>query len=284
MSFFRYPGGKKKTAVKICSSFPLKWWSDGHFQEFREPFFGSGAVTLKMLSNRVSRTIDPVWINEYDVNLANLWNVALKKPSELLHLVDRWEPSVNDFFEFRREFLDGMKPTSPNDVDVAFKKLVMHCCSFSGLGVMSYGPVGGKTQVDSEGIEKAYQIDQPWSAKNIRRQIKTLSKIMSLHTLKFNECTNLDFEEVISTTSATEPVIYLDPPYVGAGKRLYEHSFNQDDHLRLANSLKSRSKWLLSYDDHPLVRDLYHGCQIQLVNLKHQIPGASDGTELLISP
>jgi DNA adenine methylase len=206
----------------------------------------------------------------------------MKRPNELIRMAERWNPNVQDFFTFRREFLDGLKPSKPLDVETAFKKLVMHCCSFSGLGVMSYGPVGGKTQTTEDGTDKNYQIDQPWSTHNIKRQVKIIARLMTLHTLKHGECTSLDFEEVIRAEG--DAVFYLDPPYVAAGKRLYEHAFKEADHRRLAEALKSRDKWLLSYDDHPLVRELFNGCYVYPVSLRHQIPGTSEGMELLISP
>ena len=50
----------------------------------------------------------------------------------------------------------------------------------------------------------------------------------------------------------------MDPPYVGMGHRLYEFAFTQEDHERLAAALKSAPyRWVLTYDDVPLVRGLY---------------------------
>lgn len=53
-------------------------------------------------------------------------------------------------------------------------------------------------------------------------------------------------------------VIYCDPPYVKKGA-LYLHDFEADDHAKLANRLSrfKHTRVIVSYYDHPLVRELY---------------------------
>jgi len=51
--------------------------------------------------------------------------------------------------------------------------------------------------------------------------------------------------------------LYADPPYVAAGKSLYEKYFTQHDHNRLFSALEKSSGWVLSYDDHVSVRGCY---------------------------
>jgi site-specific DNA-adenine methylase len=53
-------------------------------------------------------------------------------------------------------------------------------------------------------------------------------------------------------------LVYLDPPYFEAGPALYRHSFRREDHVQLATTLeKCSAQWLLSYDDHEEVKELY---------------------------
>ncbi|PPA60417.1 hypothetical protein BAW75_01285 [Micromonospora chalcea] len=56
-----------------------------------------------------------------------------------------------------------------------------------------------------------------------------------------------------------EIVVYLDPPYIEKAEFLYPWSFGKDQHRSLASTLESASsfRWLLSYDDNPLARELY---------------------------
>jgi len=84
---------------------------------------------------------------------------------------------------------------------------------------------------------------------------------------------NLDFRECLKkvnkmTPKTLELFIYLDPPYVeqGAG---YAHNFNEQDHRDLAEILmNTKHDWVLSYDDCPLVRELYEKPGIELIDVQ----------------
>ena len=96
--------------------------------------------------------------------------------------------------------------------------------------------------------------------------------------------TNLDFAELITDTSE-KALIYLDPPYYVKGNQLYQHGFSDDDHFRLADLLKSTAhRWILSYDDCPEVRALYHWAEVRTVSVNYSIAGAQRERELLICP
>ena len=67
----------------------------------------------------------------------------------------------------------------------------------------------------------------------------------------------------------TESFIYLDPPYWEQRPDTYATSFGEADHRHLAEALgNTLSAWLLSYDDSPFVRGLYH-----LENELSNLPG-----------
>lgn len=52
--------------------------------------------------------------------------------------------------------------------------------------------------------------------------------------------------------------MYADPPYVEQGAALYKHAMGERDHFRLRDALRDcEACWVLSYDDHELIRDLY---------------------------
>ena len=69
-----------------------------------------------------------------------------------------------------------------------------------------------------------------------------------------------DFEDFLNDYPG---YVYCDPPYVDAESVYYFKRGQSFDHHRFAEVLKSReSGWLLSYNDHPLVRELYAGYQM----------------------
>jgi DNA adenine methylase len=53
-------------------------------------------------------------------------------------------------------------------------------------------------------------------------------------------------------------LLYLDPPFYAKAQTLYRLSFADSDHRRLADFvLGCAVPWLLSYDYHPAIEDLY---------------------------
>jgi DNA adenine methylase len=67
-----------------------------------------------------------------------------------------------------------------------------------------------------------------------------------------------------------ECFIYLDPPYYEKGAQLYKHNMSPEDHEDLATRLQAcKAQWLLSYDDHPRIRELYDWAQIEPVFVKY---------------
>ena len=51
--------------------------------------------------------------------------------------------------------------------------------------------------------------------------------------------------------------MFLDPQYYEAGNQLYKFKWTDADHIRLHDALAGKSNWVMSYDDHPFIRDLY---------------------------
>jgi DNA adenine methylase len=59
-----------------------------------------------------------------------------------------------------------------------------------------------------------------------------------------------------------DTLFYCDPPYVSAEK-YYDVPFMMEDHERLAGLLKGiKGKFVLSYYDHPFIREQYSGYRI----------------------
>jgi DNA adenine methylase len=98
---------------------------------------------------------------------------------------------------------------------------------------------------------------------------------------------NGDFERVIRHPG--DAIIYCDPPYWEQGGALYKHSFGPAEHIRLANALREcQNPWVLSYDDHPAIHELYAWADIRYTDELHYTIAAQTGgkrsRELLISP
>jgi len=272
----RYPGGKDKLKKRIVAILRcmLRY---NKIDEYREPFFGAGAIGRNLMRMILGRDLR-VWISDEDPGIAALWTSIIQAPEELKELIMSFTPTVGKFDEFK-EFLlthDGCLPQEM--VEYGFRKLALHQISWSGLGTRAGGPQGGRSQTSE------YHIGSRWNAKRMVREIDELHHLFSRFQVESWECGADDFEWLLDPRSYL--LIYLDPPYWKAGGQLYQHFFTERDHQRLAGILRETpARWLLSYDDHPAIRDLYSWADIDEIEVGYSISKGQNTrkTELLIT-
>lgn len=84
-----------------------------------------------------------------------------------------------------------------------------------------------------------------------------------------------DFEALLLHYDRPETVFYLDPPYYGTEdfyQNIGKEGFGKKDHIRLRDTLLDiDGRFLLSYNEHPFVRELYEqpGITIKKVERMH---------------
>jgi len=101
-----------------------------------------------------------------------------------------------------------------------------------------------------------------------------------------------DFKDSIS--AHPDAALYLDPPY-SLNKEKGNEGVNREtlygsegdhhkgfDHVGLANILKSREKWVLSYNDCEYIRELYDGYKIVEVDWAYGMNSSKESSEILI--
>jgi DNA adenine methylase len=265
-SFFRYPGGKHKLRSTI-----LPMLQDERFltcEEYREPFCGGGGIGLEMMAAG-----HRVWINDRDIGIWALWHSVKHYSDELVARIMAYTPSIEDFAPFKQYLLADTKPQCKDEiVETAFRKLVIHQISFSGLGVMSGGPLGGRGQ-------QKCLISSRWSPKSICKKIRHIRTILGAVKLS-----NSDYSSLICDESR-HVLLYLDPPYFEKGDSLYQHGFKLEDHVRLRDLLRATPHhWILSYDNVGPIRDLYRWAEVIEIPAQYSIAGSITKSELLVCP
>lgn len=271
----RYPGGKSKLLNVIASRLQRMFADLGPDAEYREPFFGAGAVGLFLLA--ANPGIRRTWLNDADPAMAALWDAVIHNPTSLRVFVEVTPEAMrlfpkNDYYEEDAHVLRSV--SSPQDVRkhppglVAAMKLAVHQMSYSGLGTRAGGPMSDRLC--------RYNVDALCS------RIEAFHQILTSVTLRHDTCTCLDFAQMFDPGTA---FFYLDPPYVKAGPDLYQVAFTLGDHERLARRLRGEKRlWLLSYDNDPLIHRLYGGwSRIEEVQVGYSIHGCGKRSELLIS-
>jgi len=303
MTCFRYPGGKTKIQKDIIGRIRRYYEDNDCFDvcQYVEPFFGAGSIGMQFMS---SSPLKNVLISDFDPAISAFWSAVIMAPDHLCQMVEEFKPSVEAFFKFKELVTsDSMRfltyDSSWRFVEVGFAKLALHQISYSGLGPMSGGPLGGIKQ------ESKYKVDCRWNPDSIKKKIREAHQILSSVNLYQGGCRDMDFSYAIDlqkekreweesgvkvTCEVEEPIFrffYLDPPYYDKGGELYQHSFNDKHHEDLMRMLKkTKHPWLLSYDNCPEIKELYSWAPKIEIDLTYTINAKKAGrvkTELLIA-
>lgn len=256
---FRYPGGKTRLAKHILPALVKQ-----DCREYCEPFFGAGSVGLRLLKHAdVQRFV----INDLDKSIYAIWKSIASYPKDLIQLILNFEPTPDAFFEFK----DALQNPHEDLPTTAFKKIAVHQMSYSGLGTMAGGPIGGKSQSSD------YDVGCRWNADRIIKRIADIHSLFKkpdeliILNLPYDKC--LDYN-----------LLYLDAPYYGKGDELYPCKMRHDEHASLALRLKGKSTpWVASYDDHNNILLMYYFAYIKRINVTYTINSSRKKDELLIS-
>lgn len=221
---FRYPGGKFY-ARKLILEYLIP------HSYYTEPF--AGGASIFFAKKKATHNV----LNDIDSELINCYLVIRDNVEALIALLDGIEASKENHFYFKNVY----QPTS--DLEQAFRWYYLNRISYSGIMNMQncYWGYGDKYSM------------QP---KNWPTHLRRCSKKLQGVTIT---CT--DFENVIAQ-APDETFLFIDPPYFNADQdKFYTHSFDRSSHYRLARVLREhthRLKFLLTYDNSPEVRDMYH--------------------------
>ena len=237
----RYPGAKDQHVGQLAPWLP-------HGTMLCEPFCGTAAVSFAALARGAATA---VWLNDFDPGIAALWTTVRDQPDALTELLQDYRPDVDDFYDWKDD-------PGTDTLTRAFRKVVLHQVSYSGLGAKAGSPIGGRRQTG------AYDVHCRWSPSRLARGVRRCSALLNSVPTRI---TNLQWDEVV--TGADDYHLYIDPPYIAAGPSLYVHG--TIDHARLAASLKERDRWTLSYDDVPELRALYSWAHVETLSVRSHL-------------
>lgn len=220
-------GGKLRLVPQILALLP-------HHHTYVEVFGGSGAVLLNKAPSPVE-----IW-NDLDGELVNLFMTVRDHPAEFIRHV-RSLPYARTLRQaWRTQFYGGAWPKDRFERAVRYYYLVRS--SFFG-------------HID-KGWRFALKTDEATRMYNCVGEVEQIAQ-----RLIGVQIDHKDFQECIRCYDRANVAMYCDPPYYGAVPyRKKIPPFTEQCHLDLARILaKLRCKWLLTYNDHPRIRELYKG-------------------------
>jgi DNA adenine methylase len=144
-------------------------------------------------------------------------------------------------------------------------------------GIIGAGPIGGMEQASS------YAVGCRFNKEKLIGQIRAVATYRDRVTVRFGDA--LKFLRRRAEALATGfSFVYIDPPYYAQGQKLYRYSYEDADHFALAQHITGQGyPWLVSYDDHPRIRELYNAVGIQPLYLDYTVRSTRRAQELLIS-
>ncbi len=261
----RYPGGKSR-AIKI-----LKDYFPQSFSEYREPFFGGGSVGIYLAQNLLHQKQKQFFANDFNQDVYCFWNILKMQNQALINAIQ----NIKKYYDNGRELYESIlirRNESLSDFQRAVDFFVLNRITFSGV-------------VDCGGYsQKAFE--SRFTQSSIER-LKNMDTILQNFIFSNESYENLLLKE------GKDVFIFLDPPYYSATKsRLYgkkgdlHTSFN---HQKLCENLKNtKHKFLLTYDDSELIRNLYKDFYVYEYSLQYGMNNykqmqATKGAEVLIS-
>lgn len=258
----RYPGGKNCIFHFVSS---LISENDLVGCKYIEPYAGGAGLALRLLYEEYA---DSIVINDLDPLVYNFWSVCVTQSDRLVEWIEKAPVTVNTWRKCKEVIRQQDSATS---FELASSFFFLNRTNVSG--VLNGGIIGGLQQTGT------YKIDARFNKTELVRRIRKIARFANRI-----EITNLDgirlIEKYVSHTRNT--FLYLDPPYYEKGSNLYLNAYMDDDHKQLSQHIRKLSTpWLLSYDNHSFISNLYRPFRKRAYKLQHSTSNKI-GDEVLI--
>ena len=251
-----YPGGKKR----LWNYFKMYLPDDLEF--LISPFMGGGGIELqctkKFIKVQASDNFEP---------LTNFWQQFKSNSEEVINLVCSMYPIT---FDERTHYHDVQLKKECKDLNGNMLSDVKRAAIYLCINKQSF---------------RSWGLARPPSRCEELRSLDSFLKF-KIWKNDYLEVLNSDYVPIIE--NANGKFMYLDPPYIDKeyfyGTYEGPHDF---DHDHLSDLLhNTSSKWILSYGDHPKIRELYNDYTILEPKWGYSVnPGSYsniESTELLI--
>lgn len=264
----RYPGGKTKYAGLFTD---IIWMNNLDNYTFVEVFAGgAGAAISLLLKGHVKNLL----LNDLDVTIYAFWKSVKESPEAFIKLIRSTRVSMAEWR--RQKAIHDSKDTS-DMLALGFSTFYLNRCNHSGI--LGARPIGGMKQNGNYGISSRY--NKSTSIAKIEAIARHADSI---------DVFNLDgvnFLKLLTRQHRTRKcLIYFDPPYYQKGPALYLNHFSHQDHEALRDGiLECPFPWVLSYDNHENIVDMYRDqdCRLYRNSIRHTITGNTHAEELIIS-
>lgn len=270
VSPLRYPGGKALLSAYVSGVLEENLLSGCTFYE---PYAGGASVSLDLLRLGF---IDRAVLVERDPLVYAFWWCVFNVSAELCAAVEACPVSLDTWHALQPiRDIDDPRKSSYTLLQIGLAGLFFNRTNFSGI--IGAGPIGGQLQASS------YKIDCRFNKIALVRQIRAAAALASRVAVHFGDALTF-LKKNAAKISTGFSFVYVDPPYYAQGRKLYRHYYADYDHVALAAFITTQGyPWLVSYDDHPRIRELYASKQMQPIYLDYKVKSSRTARELVIS-
>lgn len=207
---------------------------DTGYDRWVEPFCGGASMYF-------GQPVRKAWLNDISCSLINAYRHIRDKPDELVAEYQKLPPTKDEFTRICKD--PSINPLK-SAAEFLFQNRFTYIASTPVLGFKK-SPVSFTDRHPKDARRKAQ--------KKLPQRIIFASKILQQARLSCG-----DFMDIIAECDATD-FIYCDPPYFGL-EHYYRGGF-AEHHERLLDALADADsrgiRYMLSYNDHPSIREMY---------------------------
>lgn len=234
----RYPGGKNCIFPFVSNLF---YENDLLGSAYAEPYAGGAGLALRLLFEEY---VERIYINDLDRSIYAFWTSVLTNPDAFCSWIEDVDVSMDSWYRYK-EIQNNAQ--SADLWELAKSTFFLNRTNVSG--VVKGGVIGGYEQ------KGRYTIDVRFKKRDLICRIEKIAQFRNRIS-----ASNLDGLAFVKKMDgkAEDIFIYLDPPYYQKGAELYMNYYSKADHVRLSNYIhRMRKKWMVSYDNHDFILNLY---------------------------
>ena len=264
LSPLRYPGGKASLAGLFTD---LIKTLDSQICCYVEPYAGGADAGIALLREGI---IDQLVINDIDPAVYSFWKAVTAENNRMLEQIAKVPLTIEEWKRQRDIYRD---PGARIGFELGFAFFYLNRTNRSGI--LTGGVIGGIQQ------EGRYKIDARFNRKTLIERVSALDDFRDRIVVTANDGRTV----IRKYADRTDTFMYIDPPYVKAGAKLYLNSFDGRDHIALSNIIKELDPphWLITYDDSSLIKALYRDYPQGLLELSYSANRKTRAEELLVA-
>lgn len=258
----RYPGGKNCIFRFVSSLF----YENGLLGiSYAEPYAGGAGLAMRLLFEEY---VDQIYINDLDKSIYAFWIAVTERPNDFCDWIADVDVSMDSWYHYKEVQRNAC---SADLFELAKSTFFLNRTNISG--VIKGGVIGGLEQ------KGKYKIDARFNKDDLVARIQKMARFKK--RISVSNLDGLIFTKKMDKKK-NDIFIYLDPPYYVKGADLYTNFYSEKDHKNLSKQMhKINRKWMVSYDNHEFILNLYAEKNKLVYNLS-QSASNRVGNEVLI--